>query len=258
MIFQNDLLMQLTRRRVSRGRQAVYSRRDFPAAQGRIVDMTENTHDPRLTVSQKRIVRPIPLAFMLAALTACSNEKVPDQLAETAAVSATAALPSAPAPAVAKNETLAKDSPALAVEAEGLRLFNKQSGSARAIAFGTARDEVLSMLAFLGKPETGTNGECGAGALEYANWPSGLGLFFQKGKFVGWNLNERSKGAVTTASGVGIGSSRTDLEAAYAADISETTLGTEFAAGELFGLLDGKGKTARITNMWGGVSCNFR
>lgn len=216
--------------------------------------MTEKTKSLRLAASHTRILRAVPLALTLAALAACSNETPSDQPVETAP----AALPTTPAPVVAEKETASKENPALAVEAEGLRLFNKQSGSARAIAFGTARDDVLSMLAFLGKPETGTNGECGAGALDYANWPDGLGLFFQEDKFAGWYLNDRDKGAMTTASGIGIGSSRTDLEAAYASDISETTLGTEFAAGELFGLLDGKGKAAKITNMWGGVSCNFR
>lgn len=216
--------------------------------------MRENTQRPRLAVSQNRILHTAPLALMLASLAACSNETPADQPVETAP----AAVPATPAPAAVEQETVAKDSPALAVEAEGLRLFNKQSGSARAIAFGTPRGDVLAMLAFLGKPETGTNGECGAGALDYANWPSGLGLFFQDDKFAGWNLNDHGKGEMTTASGIGIGSSRTDLEAAYAADISETTLGTEFAAGELFGLLDGKGNAAKITNMWGGVSCNFR
>ena len=216
--------------------------------------MTENKHHPRLSAAQKRMLLTVPLALTLAALIACSNETPVDQPTETAPAN----VPTTPAPAVADNETAAKDSPVLTVEADGLRLFNKLSGSARAIAFGTARSDVLSMLAYLGKPETGTNGECGAGALDYANWPGGPGLYFQNDKFAGWNLNERSKGAITTASGVGIGSSRTDLEAAYAADISETTLGTEFAAGELFGLLDGKGKAAKITNMWGGVSCNFR
>jgi len=216
--------------------------------------MTEKTQSPRSAASHKRILRTVPLALTLAALPACSSETPSDQPVETAP----AAVQTTPAPAVADKETVAKDAPALAVEAEGLRLFNRQSGSARAIAFGTVRGDVLSMLAFLGKPETGTNGECGAGALDYANWPSGLGLFFQDDKFAGWNLNDRSKGEVTTASGIGIGSSRTDLESAYTANISETTLGTEFAAGELFGLLDGKGKAAKITNMWGGVSCNFR
>ena len=190
----------------------------------------------------------------MLALAACGNETQTEQSAETAA----AVEPDMPAPAGVKDEGVTKESPALAVEAEGLRLFNKQSGSARPIAFGTPRDDVLAMLAFRGKPETGTNGECGAGPLEYANWPDGLGLFFQDDKFAGWNLNERSKGAITTASGIGPGSSRTDLEGAYAADISETTLGTEFAAGELFGLLDGEVPAAKITYMWGGVSCNFR
>lgn len=193
----------------------------------------------------------IAAALTLAALNACSGEAPKEQSAKTALAAATV-VPDA------EKESVTEDSPALAVEAEGLRLFNKQSGSARAIAFGISREDVLAMLAFRGKPEIGTNGECGAGALDYANWPDGLGLFFQEGKFAGWNLNERSKIAITTASGIGPGSSRADLEAAYAADISETTLGTEFAAGELFGLLDGKGQTAKITYMWGGVSCNFR
>ena len=216
--------------------------------------MTENKYHPRSSVAQKWILLTVPLAVTLSTLAACSNETPSDRSVETAP----AAVQTTSAPAAADNETASKDSPALAIEAEGLRLFNKQSGSARAIAFGTARGDVLSMLAFLGKPETGTNGECGAGALDYANWPGGLGLYFQNDKFAGWNVNEKGKGVVTTASGVGIGSSRADLEAAYAVDISETTLGTEFAAGELFGLLDGKGKTAKVTNMWGGVSCNFR
>jgi hypothetical protein len=163
-----------------------------------------------------------------------------------------------PTPRPSDGAIAATDSAALAVEAEGLRLFNRQSGSARPIAFGTARDDVLKMLAFRGKAETGQNAECGAGTLDFANWADGLGLYFQQDKFVGWHLNPRSDRAITTASGIGVGSSRAELEAVYAATISETSLGTEFAAGELFGLLDGKGPMAKITHMWGGVSCNFR
>jgi hypothetical protein len=188
-------------------------------------------------------------ALALLALAGCGSEVPPERPAEVA----TATPDKAPDTAKADN----KVAPALAIEAEGLRLFNKETGAARPIAFGTPRDDVLAMLAFRGTPETGTNEECGAGPLDYANWPDGLGLHFQDGKFAGWKLDERSKGAITTASGIGVGSSRTDLGSAYAAEISKTTLGTEFAAGELFGLLDGKGKGAKITNMWGGVSCNF-
>ena len=188
----------------------------------------------------------------LLALGACGGEPQTAERVKSEAVA------EPPAPPAAEVATAAQDSPALAVDGEGLRLFNKQSGSARAIAFGTPREDVLKMLAFRGDPETGQNGECGAGPLDFANWDDGLGLFFQKDKFVGWNVNSRGEVAITTASGIGVGSSRADLEAAYAAKISETSLGTEFAAGELFGILDGKGEAAKITNMWGGVSCNFR
>jgi hypothetical protein len=192
------------------------------------------------------------LFLALAVLTACSSKAPTAEPASDGAVVEA----NTPMPPVDPAPVAAIDTPALAVEAEGLRLFNKQSGAARPIAFGTPRDDVLKMLAFLGKPETGQNAECGAGPLDFANWANGLGLFFQKDRFVGWNLNPR--GDVSTASGIGPGSSRADLESAYAAQISQTSLGTEFVAGELFGLLDGKSPAAKITFMWGGVSCNFR
>lgn len=199
--------------------------------------------------------RDIGILAALTILVACGKEPP----AADPVQSDTAAQAALPAPPVATNSApAATDNPALAVEGEGLKLFNPQTGSARAIAFGTPRDDVLKMLAFRGTPHTGQNGECGAGPLDFANWADGLGLFFQENKFVGWNLNARGDIAITTASGIGPGSSRADLESAYAAKISETSLGTEFVAGELFGILDGKGQAAKITNMWGGVSCNFR
>ncbi len=197
--------------------------------------------------------RDIGILAALAILVACGKERP----AADPVQSDTAAQAALPSPPVATNSA-ATDNPALAVEGEGLRLFNPQTGSARAIAFGTPRDDVLKMLAFRGTPDTGQNGECGAGPLDFANWADGFGLFFQENKFVGWNLNARGDIAITTASGIGPGSSRADLESAYAAKISETSLGTEFVAGEVFGILDGKGQAAKITNMWGGVSCNFR
>ena len=203
------------------------------------------------------ILQNISLVAAFAMLAACSNEKPTVEQAQGNS-GAKSSAPAATTPAAVNGVRAENDNPALAVEAEGLRLFDKQSGSARAIPFGTPRDDVLKMLAFHGKPKTGTNGECGAGPLDFANWSDGLGLFFQDGKFVGWNLNASGNIAITTASGIGIGSSRADLDSAYVAQITETTLGTEFAAGELFGLLDGKGRSAKITNMWGGVSCNFR
>lgn len=105
----------------------------------------------------------------------------------------------------------------------------------------------------------GTNQDCGAGPVQYANWPDGLSLVFQKGSFVGWGLDGRAKGALATAIGIGPGSTRAELEAAYAnIEVNRTSLGTEFAGGGLFGVLDGAGPGARVTDMWAGVSCVAR
>lgn len=200
------------------------------------------------------------LVFMVGfmALAACGGTAPSGKVAGTE----TQTTPTnAPSPATVAPETdtsAATDEPKLAVEAEGLRLFNPQNGAARPIPFGTPRGDVLAALAFRGPPDTGTNSECGAGPLAYANWPDGLGLFFRNDKLAGWTLDQRREGAITTAGGIGPGSTRKQLEEVYAATISESTLGTEFSAGEIFGILDGKGSDARITNMWGGLSCNFR
>lgn len=147
---------------------------------------------------------------------------------------------------------------ALAVEGEGLRLFNPANGAARPLPFGTARTLVLTALSERGAPERGTQSECGAGPLDYAAWPDGLKLYFQQDKFTGWALDGRAAGKVSTASGIGPGSSRTELEAAYAIDVVQSTLGPEFTAGDLSGLFDGPGPSASVAALWAGTSCNFR
>jgi hypothetical protein len=177
-------------------------------------------------------------ALLPLALFACSAERE-DQ-------------PAAPASAEPQPD------PALSVDSQGLRLSAEANGSASPIAFDTPWPQVLETLAFRGAAETGVLEECGAGALDRASWPDGLTLYGQNGRFVGWALDERAAGGIGTAAGIGPGDTRAQLEEAHAADFSETTLGTEFAAGELFGVLDGPGPAARITAMWGGVSCNFR
>jgi hypothetical protein len=58
--------------------------------------------------------------------------------------------------------------------------------------------------------------------------------------------------------GVGIGTTRAQVEDALAIQVSSTSLGTEFTAGGLAGLLDGPGAEARITNLWAGETCIAR
>jgi len=145
----------------------------------------------------------------------------------------------------------------LAVEGEGLRAFNLLTGSARALAFGSGRGDTLTMLeAALGKAATeqGENIDCGA---RFARWDNGLSVWFSKDRFVGWSLGE-SGATLTTASGIGIGSTRSELESAYSASIAPSSLGTEFSAGGLAGLLDSAKPQARITNLWAGATCIAR
>ncbi len=74
---------------------------------------------------------------------------------------------------------------------------------------------------------------------------------------MGWGLSSGASG-LTTASNVGVGATRAELTDAYAAQISQTTLGTEFGAGGLAGLLASAAPDARITDMWAGRTCIAR
>lgn len=183
-------------------------------------------------------------AFLL--LAACSVEPA-------SKTGASAPAPTAPAPVATPTD------PALAVEAEGLRLFDRATGSASPIPFGRPQAAVLELLERLRGPAgRGTNAHCGAGPAEYANWPDGLGLVFQAGRFAGWSLDSRAAGTVSTANGIGPGATRTELEAASTATFRQSTLGTEFDAGGVYGVLDSPGARARITDMWAGVNCVAR
>jgi len=149
--------------------------------------------------------------------------------------------------------------PEIVVEAEGLRLVDEASGASRPLPFGMPQDQLLAILeAFRGPADGGTNEECSAGPVDYAVWADGLTLNFQEAIFVGWALDERAEGAHATMSGIGPGSTRDELDSAYEVEVEQTTLGTEFSAGGMAGVLDGDEPDARITSMWAGVSCVFR
>ena len=63
---------------------------------------------------------------------------------------------------------------------------------------------------------------------------------------------------LTTASGIGLGSTRAALESAYAARVSRSTLGMEFVAGGIAGLLASDHPAAPITHLWAGQVCLAR
>ena len=150
----------------------------------------------------------------------------------------------------------------LALDSQGLRVVNASTGATRALAFGTSEANVVAVLTNLrGKPRNrGVNRECGAGPLGFASWADGLSLQFNQGRFAGWHVDGRRQGAnkLTTINGVGTGSTRTQLNKAYTVKVSQSTLGTEFSAGSLGGLLSGSKPTDRVTSLWSGTTCFFR
>jgi hypothetical protein len=210
-------------------------------------------------------------------LTGCARESLPADAAPPArqapVPAASAAVPAAAAstePAPATTPVNAADSAAdnaavkLALSGEGLDLVSER-GSVRHLMFGTPAPTVIDAITrtYGGiAPKRGRNEECGAGPLDMATWQDGLTVMAQHGRFVGWSVSrgpaDADRGGPATMAGIGLGSTRRELEAAYTADIHTTTLGEEFAAGNVFGVLDASGPSARITVLWGGTSCNFR
>ncbi len=199
----------------------------------------------------------IPALLAASLVVACSQppSDAPESGTDAAPAAGGARVPTPDSPSVgpAVADTLA-------VDGEGLRLFDRDTGSATPLAFGAAAEAVLGPLERLrGAATRGTNADCGAGPVQYANWADGLSVVLQDGRFAGWGLDERARGAVSTASGIGPGSTRAELEGAYGDfAVSETTLGQEFTAGGFAGLLDGPGPDSRITHLWAGVNCVAR
>lgn len=208
----------------------------------------------------------LPSACALA-LAACAAES--DSAAASSDDPSPSANTTAPAPASSANQaaasspkaaaTLAQDRRSLAVQGEGLRWFLPPNGSARPLPFGTPKADLLASLERVrGPADQGTNEDCPIGPVQYAAWADGLTLFFQDDRFAGWSLDDRAADTITTAAGIGGGSTRAELEAAYTATVEQSTLGTEFSAGEISGVLDGTGPAARVTDMWAGISCVAR
>ena len=148
----------------------------------------------------------------------------------------------------------------LALSGDGLQLVGDQTGSTNPLVFGTEMALVEeAVTSILGAPlESVENSECGSGPQTITQWPNGLTLHAAGGEFIGWSASANTDAALTTMAGVGIGSTRSDLEAAYAVEVSESSLGTEFSTGDLFGILSSSGPDAVIENLWAGTVCNFR
>jgi hypothetical protein len=178
--------------------------------------------------------------------------------AAVAPVAHSAVAPLTPAP---------DSSPVLALDGEGLRIFLRPSGSARLVAFGETRAVVIELVSRLRQgeqPEVAENRDCRA---TVATWPaSRLQLWFSPDaapRFIGWSLGGGTRAdslarELTTPSGIGLGSTRAALESVYVVRVARSTLGIEFTAGGLAGLLASTSANAPIRNLWAGQVCLAR
>jgi hypothetical protein len=146
---------------------------------------------------------------------------------------------------------------ALHVEPDGLRIEE-------ALPFGTPRDDVVPAVRdILGRPsDRGSQEDCLAGETSFVRFdepPGDLVLNLQNGALAGWSIGEDSR--LKTSAGIGIGSTKAELEAAYGpvVMVPDSTIGIEFfIEGGLSGLLVADAPDGAITSLWAGINCIAR
>jgi hypothetical protein len=185
----------------------------------------------------------------LLALAACSAAPANDT-APAPAPSATPVAATTPSPT--PSATPETPQLALSVDGEGLR-FVYPNGRTVPLAFGTSQAQAITATtAALGDPKArGTNADCPNGPVDFARWESGFTLHFRDAALVGWT----GAPGVTNMAGIGVGSTRRDLTDVLDARIKQTSLGTQFTAGGLTGILASDAANAKIEAMWAGEGC---
>ena len=129
----------------------------------------------------------------------------------------------------------------IGITANALQLINAETGSTTELPLGMKMDELLEIIENVLKteiPEAQENSECGAGPMTIVALDNGLILMFRESKsdisgnmeFVGWSLREGNQLSrkITTMAGIGIGSTRTELEDVYVAEITKQALEMSF------------------------------
>ena len=190
----------------------------------------------------------LPLAAVAALMLAACDPTATDD----------AAAPETPAAedAATDADADAQVTPAIALDGEGLRLVDPENGSTRLIPFGGPQAETLAALTgALGAPsETGSNGECPPGPLDFATFGQDTTLYFQDGGFAGWFT---SAGDWSTMNGIHAGMTRAELDASGSEiELTETSLGQEFDAGGVYGIMNDDASAVEV--LWAGANCFAR
>ncbi|NKX45277.1 hypothetical protein [Roseicyclus persicicus] len=139
--------------------------------------------------------------------------------------------------------------PVLQLDAQGIQ----PSVSQLRIDFGRAQVGVIDTVSRLlgeGPAAIETNTECGAGPVTAASWEDGLTLNFQEGAFVGWVNTDPD---LAVGGGFRAGMPRLAMPQV---SFQVTSLGTEFARSDIYGLLTEDDASIRL--LWAGTTCFFR
>ncbi|MBD1864520.1 MULTISPECIES: hypothetical protein [Trichocoleus] len=215
----------------------------------------------------QRLLIPCLLLFVVSCNTGAPLESTTPPESTTSSNPTFSTSPTTSVPSTAVDSTSDSISPStqqsttsLALSAEGLQLVKQDTGSTRLLPFGAEREQVVAAVSKVrGEPaEQSRSADC---ELESTTWADGLILSSLDGRFVGWHMNAQGSKAAktyTTMANIGIGSTRAELEEAYSTVVKQTSLGSEFSAGNLFGILDSTGADAKVTDLWAGRICIFR
>ncbi|NNC73075.1 MAG: hypothetical protein HKN78_09400 [Sphingomonadaceae bacterium] len=196
-------------------------------------------------------MKPIYAAFALTAclMTAGCTEQAGDGGAEESAAGNRAE---------ASHDAPAEEALSIVLTVDGLRL----SDDSNMVTFGTPEETAIAeMDAIAGAPtERSSNDECGAGPMAFAHFGA-LTINFQNSRLVGWSMfdGEEWEGRpVATPAGITIGSRRAEVEAAPQAVFEETSIGLEFTADGVDGVMSEDGPEGVVINLWAGTNCIFR
>lgn len=140
--------------------------------------------------------------------------------------------------------------------ATGLHLNSADGTSRDGLPFGTPFHTTMhTLVAIFGhEVAVGFPQECGEGPLVSAAFQGQIGLMFQEDRLAGWILIDDD--ALSTATGLHVGSPRSALVAEGPISYFDSGIGTEFGAGDLFGLMSEAGDA--VQGIWSGATCIFR
>ncbi len=124
--------------------------------------------------------------------------------------------------------------------------------------FGLSRTEAITRVAALrGRAGGAGNRSCGGRMLNFARFGT-LTLWFRGNLWVGWSLaGPPGRRPIRSEWDMGIGMTRAGIDRLDGTDpvYRRTARGTEFTADEMHGRLAGRGRQARIAELWAGEVC---